>query len=590
MKSNILKGICYFSAARLARDADPAYLSPMSVAAAAAGLLLSSSGVLAQGNIRSCSDPADPNVREVAVSNIQQLYEAVNTPSALTTKVVLAPGDYYLDRNCGQNCSAHSGRLELQENMLLCGPEGNAELAVIDASHLGIDELTTASGVLTGPIRVGSGDNTIEWLTVRKDLNGAGLIESDLDRSTNSAPIRIRVANSIIEDGQRGIDFRVLGKTNNDQYVTGEFVGNKMRNNTLGMGQGLRATINNATGVTMFLTLQDNTFDSNLAGILASSQTSSNHILIYSSLDVFKNNGVGAWLIGGLGKNGPNGEPSNSNLMFVADRDQFVNNNGSRGGFYNVGGGVVGIGGGKGSSGNRARLEFFNTEFFESAPYVSAFGYSDAPSITAGTNNVLELGFDPAVAPGFVAETQSMPSGAGNAVRRLDLMTQLSQAAPWVGLKNSDDVGTRFDLLAEVYKNGIKIGSGQVNNVAGGSSGFNNAKLDAIPLALTDHEFLGGLDVLSIRFWARVSAASGHRSGTARLWFNDALANSNFTTTIDGQSTAYYLRDAASLATSAGGNAGTRKYVDVLVDRAVGGNLFKPFGDPPYEWKLTIAP
>jgi hypothetical protein len=42
-----------------------------------------------------------------------------------------------------------------------------------------------------------------------------------------------------------------------------------------------------------------------------------------------------------------------------------------------------------------------------------------------------------------------------------------------VGLKNSDDVGIRFDLRAEVYRNGTQLaGSGEVASVPGGSSGF----------------------------------------------------------------------------------------------------------------------
>src|SRR3989344_5859207 len=60
--------------------------------------------------------------------------------------------------------------------------------------------------------------------------------------------------------------------------------------------------------------------------------------------------------------------------------------------------------------------------------------------------------------------------------------TSLSPANIWIGLKNSDDVGTRFDLKAEVYKNGTElVSSGQLDNVWGGSSGFNNANLQTIP-------------------------------------------------------------------------------------------------------------
>ena len=46
------------------------------------------------------------------------------------------------------------------------------------------------------------------------------------------------------------------------------------------------------------------------------------------------------------------------------------------------------------------------------------------------------------------------------------------------------DLGTKFDLLAEVLKNGAVVAVGQLNDVPGGSSGFNNAILSTINLAL----------------------------------------------------------------------------------------------------------
>jgi hypothetical protein len=155
-------------------------------------------------------------------------------------------------------------------------------------------------------------------------------------------------------------------------------------------------------------------------------------------------------------------------------------------------------------------------------------------------------------------------------------LTSLGPAQMWVGLKNSDDVGTKFDLLAEVFKNGALIGSGQLNDVAGGSSGFNNAKLDVINLALPASVAFQTGDALKIKLSVRIAASSGHRSGTARLWFNDTAANSRFTATVGGVVRTYFLRSSFGLATSAG--SGPKTTVDVTVDRAVGGNPFKPFG------------
>lgn len=157
---------------------------------------------------------------------------------------------------------------------------------------------------------------------------------------------------------------------------------------------------------------------------------------------------------------------------------------------------------------------------------------------------------------------------------------QLTAAGPamiWVGLKNSDDVGTKFDLLAELFKNNTLIGSGQLDGVPGGSSGFNNAILRTIDLALPEPEGVCAGDVLSIRFSVRIAeGVPGHRSGTARLWFNDSAADSAFSATIGGVASDYFLLSGFALGTAPG--SGPKNTIDVFVDRNAGGNPFKPFG------------
>jgi len=155
-------------------------------------------------------------------------------------------------------------------------------------------------------------------------------------------------------------------------------------------------------------------------------------------------------------------------------------------------------------------------------------------------------------------------------------LTALGAASIWLGLKNSDDVGTKFDLLAEVLKNGVVVGSGQLNDVPGGSSGFNNAVQRAINQSLSSSQSLCPGDTLSIRLSVRVAASSGHVSGTARLWFNDSAANSRFTATIGGVTSDYYLRSGFTLVTTAG--PGPKSTIDVTVNRNQNGNPWKPFG------------
>ena len=162
-------------------------------------------------------------------------------------------------------------------------------------------------------------------------------------------------------------------------------------------------------------------------------------------------------------------------------------------------------------------------------------------------------------------------------------LSSLSPAMVWIGLKSSDDVGTKFDLLAEVLKNGVVVGTGQVNDVPGGSSGFNNASLRAITLALsTGPVGICPGDTLGFRLSVRIAATSGHNSGFARLWYNGAAidtgpsrdAGSRFGATIGGAAD-YFLRSGSLLNTTAGSS---KLSIDVLVNRNVGGNAFKPFG------------
>ena len=159
-------------------------------------------------------------------------------------------------------------------------------------------------------------------------------------------------------------------------------------------------------------------------------------------------------------------------------------------------------------------------------------------------------------------------------------LTALSPAKVWIGLKNSDDVGLRVDLRAEVFvKVGATetlVGSGDLLNQPAGSSGFNNAALHTIPLTLTNGSanFPAGaaLEVkVSVR---RTCSGPGHNSGTVRLWYNGQKvdsgptrdAGSRFDATIGGQTDDYFLRTGLGLSTSAGS---PRTSVDQFVNSAV---------------------
>jgi hypothetical protein len=179
-----------------------------------------------------------------------------------------------------------------------------------------------------------------------------------------------------------------------------------------------------------------------------------------------------------------------------------------------------------------------------------------------------------------VTDNQGVPGQASATVTVQRQLVDLSPAKIWVGLKNSDDVGLKFDLLAEVYKDSTLVSSGQINSVSGGSSGFNHAVLSTISFdAFSPLNFPSGSG-LNLKLYVRnACSGSGHNSGTARLWFNDSAANSQFDATIGTDDSDYFLRDSFLLATTAG--PGPKKTVDVAAGARC--SAFKSFGT----WTIT---
>ena len=132
-------------------------------------------------------------------------------------------------------------------------------------------------------------------------------------------------------------------------------------------------------------------------------------------------------------------------------------------------------------------------------------------------------------------------------------LTTLSPAKVWVGLQNSNDKGIKFDLKAEVYKNGTLITSGELDSVDSGGAGFSGANLDAIPFnSFSPVNFPTGSQ-LSIELYVRNSCIGSKNNGkSARLWYNNSQANSGFGATIGSHAASYYLINNSSLSTNAG--------------------------------------
>jgi Beta-propeller repeat len=115
-------------------------------------------------------------------------------------------------------------------------------------------------------------------------------------------------------------------------------------------------------------------------------------------------------------------------------------------------------------------------------------------------------------------------------------LTTLSDLRVWLGLKNSDDQGTRFDLAAEVRKNGDLVAEGETLCITGVTRNAALAKeVTVIFQPFSPVTFNGSSDVLSIQLLTRIGTngsggfCGGHSNATGlRLYFDAADRDSGF--------------------------------------------------------------
>jgi hypothetical protein len=112
----------------------------------------------------------------------------------------------------------------------------------------------------------------------------------------------------------------------------------------------------------------------------------------------------------------------------------------------------------------------------------------------------------------------------------------LSDLQVWLGLKNSDDQGTRFDLRAEIYRNDELVVAGQTRCIEGITRNANKAKAAAVvfnPFAPAD--FNGAMDELTLTVLTRIGTnadgtkCGGHSNAVGlRLYFDAVNRASQF--------------------------------------------------------------
>jgi hypothetical protein len=153
-----------------------------------------------------------------------------------------------------------------------------------------------------------------------------------------------------------------------------------------------------------------------------------------------------------------------------------------------------------------------------------------------------------------------------------------------IGLVNTDDIGTKFDLQGEVYKNASLIASGELIGVSERGRLLDHTVINLIPLSLpAPVSFFGG-DTLSIKLSMRITCTGGtHASGRARFYYTGQGLGSHFDATFYGVTSSYFLRDGFGLGTTPDF---TPKTIDLALDSK------KPCPTRPYTplgtWSITL--
>jgi RHS repeat-associated protein len=151
----------------------------------------------------------------------------------------------------------------------------------------------------------------------------------------------------------------------------------------------------------------------------------------------------------------------------------------------------------------------------------------------------------------------------------------------WLGLKNSDDQGTNFDLRAELSRNGLVIATAETKNIVGVTRNPDKAKeVTAAFGPVTDPHFAPG-DVLVLALFAKVTDTGGHTSAVGlRLYYDAASRPARFGAAVGP----------ANLPPVA--DAGLDAHALTLVPATVDGTgSFDPDGDLiTFHWALISAP
>lgn len=267
------------------------------------------------------------------VSNVEELYAAVNDPHNAGRRVVAAPGIYMLSATDPNGSPRpNGGRLEFQHDMSLIGVIGNREAVVISAINMPSSSLT-GGPIPLAPIRLGRGSNAVEWLTLRDSKFGLGNIVNGL---AYSGTPHIRIAHIASTGAAYGISFFNFGPTFSGKTLELDIVDNDLFEAAIGLRTGFRiGNFAGATGSVVNARLTGNRMWGNQFSLIVNNGAIDSTINVESAGNRYFNNGNGLAILGGFNANG-------NTVNFRGSGDLYINNTAGsafdRGGLVIVGG------------------------------------------------------------------------------------------------------------------------------------------------------------------------------------------------------------------------------------------------------------
>ncbi len=382
--------------------------------------------VLAEESTSANNPNTQKGKKKVYVSNLDELYAAVNDPGNAGTEIILAHGTYVLNATY-----PNGGRLELQTDMTLRGQPGNSEAVLIDQSALPAASYITSS-VSTGGVRLGRGTNGLEWLSVKGgtlSVNAFAVIAADLA----SAETSLKISHvKVYSNGTRiGIDLRNRLAEHTGRKIYADLAHNEITGFTSSLGFALAVfNVNNAIGAVIELNMTQNYIHGNKIGLItnngAFNRTMENGVIeITSKADRLENNGCAIDPTGG-GNQAPTTFSNNNTTTIKMFGSTIKNNNPAgvpelqpvngalAGGVYAVGGfnSVNNIAGYNRASNNKMKLEFYGCDISNNnGADIYAYGAWCFPAaVLAGTNNILDIYLHGISANASVVVTQSEPA------------------------------------------------------------------------------------------------------------------------------------------------------------------------------------